>query len=345
MSFRDIVGQDRAVRILQRTIRRGRVPSSYLFAGESGIGKKLTALTLAKTLNCMGEWDERQGVSPIDSCDTCPSCRKIDRDIHPDVQVVSPDNGQIRVEEIRAVEDLLSLKAFEGRVKTVIVDSAETMNPFAANAFLKTLEEPPPQSLIVLVASNPERLPDTIRSRCSRINFVPLSLAACRDVIQREWEREKVGQKSLRRETKRAPISPSALDLSARLAMGRPGTVAGEDSMEQRARFLSLLKEVGTLGLDGWSSREEMEKWFDFLLSVLRDVAIMKITGRSEHLMNADLEDEISAASMAIDLRVIIERYRQIVDLRGRLHFNLNKSLTWNYTGVLLGETTGTLHG
>ena len=104
--------------------------------------------------------------------------------MHPDLLVISPEGGQIRIEEIRSINDTLSLKPFEGRWKVVVVDEASTMNPYAANAFLKTLEEPPKDSLIILVSSNPERLPDTIRSRCSRVNFTPLSYEACKKVIE-----------------------------------------------------------------------------------------------------------------------------------------------------------------
>ena len=157
MSFKDVIGQDKAVGILLRTIQRGRVPSSYIFAGESGIGKKLAALNLAKALNCVGKErsPENMGLlddaasqsggpdSEIDACDQCSSCLKIDKGIHPDFLMIAPESGQIRIEEIRAIDEALSLKAFEGRYKVVIVDDADTMNQYAANAFLKTLEEPP----------------------------------------------------------------------------------------------------------------------------------------------------------------------------------------------------------
>ena len=204
MALSDVIGQETAVSILLKTIRRGRISSSYLFAGESGIGKKFTAINLAKALNCLKVADSYR--SPIqihdsrftpdtsrlvDACDECSSCRKIDAGMHPDVLLISPESGQIRIEEIRAIDEILSLKAFEGRTKVVVVDDAETMNQYAANAFLKTLEEPPSDSLIILVSSKPDRLPDTIQSRCSRINFTPLSHEACEMVIKKVISEEK----------------------------------------------------------------------------------------------------------------------------------------------------------
>jgi DNA polymerase III subunit delta' len=90
MAFRDIIGQNKAINILVKTMQRERIASSYLFAGEPGIGKKYTAVTLAKALNCL--------TSPADACDECSSCRKIDSGIHPDFLLISPESGQIRVE-------------------------------------------------------------------------------------------------------------------------------------------------------------------------------------------------------------------------------------------------------
>jgi DNA polymerase-3 subunit delta' len=138
MAFRDIIGQDMAINILLRTIQRGRLLSSYLFAGESGIGKKFTAINLAKAVNClkttpplalpsrgggMGGGDSEL-LNQTDCCDECSSCKKINAGVHPDFLLISPESGQIRIEEIRAINDILSFKPFEGRNKVVIADEA-----------------------------------------------------------------------------------------------------------------------------------------------------------------------------------------------------------------------------
>jgi DNA polymerase-3 subunit delta' len=355
MSFKDIIGQDKAVSILLRTIQRGRVPSSYIFAGESGIGKKLAAMNLAKALNCLGggQAEESRGLldnpeahsggshSEIDACDKCPSCRKIDKGIHPDFLLISPDSGQIRIEEIRAIDDALSLKAFEGRYKIVIVDDADTMNQYAANAFLKTLEEPPEDSLLVLISSNPDHLPDTIKSRCSRLNFTPLSDEACAKVIETIiWRQAAVnaqGKKKKDDPSKTSgPADPRTLSLLVRLSMGRPGYAVSGGLLEEREWFFGLLKGMLNAEKDGWSSREEMERWFDFILLLLRDMTILKITRNESGLINRDLKDYINKLSSSMDLKVIIESYIKLNALKGCCNFNLNKSLTWNYTGSLL---------
>jgi DNA polymerase-3 subunit delta' len=346
MALSDVIGQDTAVSILLKTIHRGRISSSYLFAGESGIGKKLTAINLAKAVNCEKAVGSNQPslqiddsrLTPdasrlVDACDECPSCRKIDAGIHPDVLLISPESGQIRIEEIRAIDEILSLKAFEGRTKVVVVDDAETMNQYAANAFLKTLEEPPSDSLIILVSSKPDRLPDTIQSRCSRINFMPLSHDACERVIRKVIGEEKAGGK---RPGKPQDPQSERLSLLVRLSMGRPGNVVAGDLMEERAWFLKLLKEMMDAEKDGWSSREEIEKWFDFMIMMFRDMAVLKVTGDEANIINADITDDLTRLSGSMDLKGIIENYETLCTLKGYLNFNLNKSLTWNYTGSLL---------
>jgi DNA polymerase III subunit delta' len=351
MALRDVIGQDKAVNILLRTSRRGRIPSAYLFAGESGIGKKFTALNLAKALNCLSLTSypisgEPDGVV-TDACDECPSCRKIDSGGHPDVLLISPDSGQIRIEEIRAVDDMLSLKALEGKYKVIITDDADKMNQYAANAFLKTLEEPPEDSLIILVSSNPDRLPDTIKSRCSRINFTPLPQVTCSRVIEKTLI-PKPAAKSKKascseRPREEMPKSPSDETLRlmrlARLSMGRPGDAVSGDIVEERAWFINLLKGMLNSEKDGWASKEEMEKWFDLILILLRDIAVLKVTGDDTKLVNIDLADYMRKISSSTQIKVIIETYRELNTLKGYLAFNLNKSLTWNFTGSLLRKT------
>lgn len=348
MALHDIIGQDRAVQILRKTIGRGRLPSSYLFAGESGIGKKLTAVSLAKALNCL---NPGQGTETLesDSCDFCISCRKIDSGTHPDFLFIAPEGGRIRIEEIRAIDNRLSLKALEGRYKVVIVDDADAMNQFAANAFLKTLEEPPDDSLIILVTSNPDSLPDTIRSRCSRINFAPLSHEDCGHVIERAFSqqaadsRKSPGQKGRKSPRKQPPPDSERLALLMRLSMGRPGRVISGDILEERDWFLQLFRDMLHAEKDGWASREEMERWFEMMFIFLRDMVFVKM-GRDSELINSDLREYLHKLSSSLDIKVIIESYQRLHALKGYLFFNLNKSLTWNYSGALLRTTMGDIN-
>jgi len=348
MALRDVIGQDRAVTILLRTIQRGRIPSSYLFAGEPGIGKKFTAINLAKALNCQStehraqsiELNNNELLTQIDACDECSSCKKIDSGSHPDFLLISPKSGLIRIEEIRAIDDALSFKPFEGRKKVVITDEADTMNPYAANAFLKTLEEPPEDSLIILISSSPDRLPDTIRSRCSKINFTPLPVEACEKVIKTVMSQKAERPAGVQAKKSKKPVKDDAqLSTLVRLSMGRPGLAISGDLIEERTWFIQMIQGMLNTEKDGWTSKEEMEKWFDLLLVFLRDAAILKITRDTKNLINSDLIDSVKKLSSSMDLKGIIENYQKLNTLKGYFNFNLNKSLTWNYTGSLLRKT------
>ena len=353
MAFKDIIGQKKAINILLGTMARNRIPSAYLFTGESGIGKKLTAINLAKTLNCQKPVQKRRSaeaqknensLSPfelrdygtmgldIDCCDECSSCKKIDSRTHPDFLMVAPEKGEIRVDEIRMIEEVISLAPYEGKRKVVIVDDAETMNPSAANAFLKTLEEPPPQSIIILISASPDRLPETIRSRCSRINFSPLSPEQCETVISQQS-----GADSQEKKDSGLPTPDSWLKTVARLSMGRPGLAISSDLIEERDWFFNLFGEMsGGRNKETWADKEEMELWFNKAFMLLRDIAVLKITGKSGMLINTDLKDRFAEISKAIEMKDIINIYGRLSFLKGYLGFNLNKSITWNYVTIIM---------
>jgi len=321
MSLKDIIGQAKTIGMLSGIIERHRVASSYLFCGEPGIGKKATAVNFAKALNCLKPESPATGQSShrarIDACDECDSCVKIEARTHPDFLLVSPEDRQIRIEEIRMIDDALSFKPFEGKKKIVIVDDAETMNISAANAFLKTLEEPPEESVIILVSSKPDMLPPTIRSRCSRINFAPLPEDSCKEILGRK-------------------IPGNNIELLARLSMGRPGMALSNDLLEERTWFLDLFNGMLSAGKDGWTSREDMERWFEHVLPLFRDMAVFKITGDRSRLINSDMDDHLDRLTNSVDLKVIITIYGKLSQLRRLLMFNLNKSITWHYTASLL---------
>lgn len=311
MSLSDIRGQQRALNILRGTVGRGRLASSYLFAGEDGIGKKTAAVNFAMALNCLDPQVDDSGFG--DACDVCSSCKRIKGGTHPDFLMVAPEDRIIKVEEIRAIEEALSFRAHEARVKTVIVDNAEAMNAAAANAFLKTLEEPASGSMIILVSSMPDRLPITIRSRCSRVNFRPLGASEVAEVIG-----EEVG-------------SPSVT-----LSMGRPGEAAGGELEARRGRFLELLESVLAPGSRAdWKDRQDIEGWLDMSLLLLRDLAAVK-SGVSP--VNSDMEDELLRMGSRSRLEDIISAYTKMRQLRARQLFNLNKGITWNYAGCVLGN-------
>ena len=194
MAFKDYPEQERGVELLQRSLERGRLAHGYLFTGHQLDPLEGLARTLAKTLNCLHPV-KRNGVA-VDCCDRCLSCQKTDHGNHADVFWVRPESKsrQIKIGQIvrrddsppRVLLDAVNLKPTESQYKFGVIVAADRMNEAAANAFLKTLEEPPPRSVLILLTTEPQRLLETILSRCLRLNFAgegPQQLAPA----QREW--------------------------------------------------------------------------------------------------------------------------------------------------------------
>ncbi len=179
MAFTGFPDQQQGIQLLQRSLVRGRLGHAYLFTGHALEPLEGLAATLAKTLNCQNP--VRQNGIAIDCCDQCASCRRIDHGNHADVHWVRPESKlrQIRIRQItrrddsppRVMLEFVGLKPTEARVKVGIIVAADRMNEEAANAFLKTLEEPPPDSIFILLSTEPQRLLETILSRCLRLNF------------------------------------------------------------------------------------------------------------------------------------------------------------------------------
>jgi len=171
MAFKDIPAQSAGIKLLQRSLERGRVAHAYLFFGHEIEELEALAATLAKTLNCQNP--VKSGSAPIDCCDRCLSCRKIDNGNHGDIHWTRPESKSrvILVEQMRELMQQIYLKPVEAGSKFAIISSADRLNVGAANAFLKTLEEPPPRSLLILLSTQPQLMLETILSRCLRLNF------------------------------------------------------------------------------------------------------------------------------------------------------------------------------
>lgn len=158
--FDEIVGQPRALAILKHALRRG-TAHAYLFSGPRGVGKKEAALAFAAALLC-----------PDRGCGCCHACRRVLGGVHPDLVVLAPEGRFIMVDDIRQVNRDVFRRPYEAMVRVHVLLDAETMNKEAANALLKTLEEPPAHACFILVTSEPQRLLPTIVSRCQKVPFV-----------------------------------------------------------------------------------------------------------------------------------------------------------------------------
>jgi DNA polymerase-3 subunit delta' len=174
LSWQRIRGHDVEVEAFRRAVQRGRLAHAYLFAGPTGVGKRLFAVELAKALLC--ESRPPGDTSRFDACDGCPACIQIEAGAHPDFfgMVRPPDKHEFPIELMRELCQAFALKTARGRGKVVLLDDADDLNQESANCFLKTLEEPPLRSVLILIGSTPDRQLATIVSRCQIVRFAPL---------------------------------------------------------------------------------------------------------------------------------------------------------------------------
>lgn len=341
MALKDVIGQEKAINILKGCINKNRVPHAIFFAGDEGIGKKLAAVNFAKALNCTGTSGDKdlfafggeketaaEETAFRDACDKCPSCVKIDKGSHPDVFTLIPegDGGQITVAAVRQVEEALSYKPFEGEWKIAIIDNADRLNRSAANAFLKCLEEPTQKSILILISSRPDTMLATIRSRCQRVNFTPLPIDTMSSLIREKY----------------AEFDDEEALLLSTLSGGRLGYALNENLVAQRDwSFDIFMQMLGSPEDNIWEDRNAMEDWFEWGQLLLRDIAAFKATGRADLLINRDKKEAIEKIASVSHLKDILKLSREFYTIKERLHFNLNKQLTFNYTSLLLKEMLG----
>jgi DNA polymerase-3 subunit delta' len=210
----NIIGHDDAVAALTRSLAEGRLAHAYLFVGPDGVGKATLALALAKALNCAsrrqgavgsGQSGTRPPIAhcplPTAPCNACSTCRRIDAGKHPDVECMRPGgicdepdhdhsgdgSRDIRICQVRRAERVLGIAPFEGGRRVLIIDPADALNAQSADAFLKTLEEPPHGAVIVLVTANEMALPETVRSRCRRVALRALPAAETERVLRERF--------------------------------------------------------------------------------------------------------------------------------------------------------------
>jgi DNA polymerase-3 subunit delta' len=276
MAFSDILGQDKALNVLQNALRHDRVPQAYVFAGYEGVGKKFSALMLAKALNCREKTD--------DACDRCVSCHKVDSGNHPDVCIIEPDGQFIKIDQIREMQKDAGYKAFEGRRKVYIIDHAERMRDEAANALLKTLEEPAAECVIILVTANVYALLPTVLSRCQFIRFVALGVETLVELL-----------------TQRRQLEPQRAQLLASLSEGCPGRALSMDAdemLETRSRIEALLQTLSS-GLQDVrilfkeveglvAQKDTIHEYLDVLQLWYRDMHLLREQGATRFVANSD---------------------------------------------------------
>jgi DNA polymerase-3 subunit delta' len=283
--------------LLARSVAGGTLPPSLVLAGPSGVGKRLAAVSVAQALNCLeGSGFRVQGSgfsSGFDACGACASCLKIARGVHPDVLIVEPgDSGAIKIDQVRDIVDRAAYRPFEGRRRAVIIDDADALVPAAQNALLKTLEEPPPSSVFMLVTARPDVLLPTVRSRCPQLRFRPLPASDIAQVLVARGYSEHEAR---------------AVAATADGSIGRALEASAEELVEARdiaqrvlahaaknedvARRLDGAKELLTkTGAGGAGDREQLATHLRAMSALLRDVEVLATRADVRALANPDVQ-------------------------------------------------------
>ncbi len=314
MNLNSFIGNRKIISRLEKAIESNRFPHASLFYGKSGIGKRSLALVLAKYFNCTTP----EGYSP---CNSCISCNKIEREIHPDVVVIAPmkDKNNIVVEQIRELIKQAGYRPFEGKKRIFIIDDAERMSRESANSLLKTLEEPPESSYIFLVTSNIGKILPTIQSRCQQHRFTGISAEEIKNYLVRN---------------KSFPAEEA--HHVALLADGSIGKALDMNMDKVVARREELVKVLSSLLIESKhdafvssaenmpSDRMELKAVLEQLQGLFRDIAIL-ITGSDLKLMmNKDLHKKLTELSQRFSLPEICEIIDEISRITGLLERNIN---------------------
>ncbi len=312
MPFAEILGQDRAVSQLCRARAAGRLAQAYCFAGPPGVGKRTTALALAQAVNCLVA-----GSGAVDACGTCAVCRRIAAGVHPDVTEVRPEGKTvITIDQIRELAARAGLRAYEGKVKVWILDPADQMQEPAANAFLKTLEEPAGASLFILVTAAPSALLPTILSRCQGVRFGLLGETSLRMILGRHGRNQEEAAAA-------AVLAGGSAERA--LAVDVAHVLAKRERIVQEAwggldSLTGLLERAEGLARD----RAGFETALEILTAFSRDLAVAKVCGQAAPLVHADRREELTRWGAKYSMRAIVATYEAQMEAQRAVSRNAN---------------------
>ena len=313
MTFAEVIGHDAAVRRLRRAVVQGRVAAAYCISGPVGVGKRTLADAFATELLCARGGGE--------ACGTCNQCSRVAAGTHPDVRVLVRDDDRrdMRTEQVRELTRWLALRPLMATRKVAIVDGADTLNEHGQNALLKTLEEPPGASVLVLIATRLSLLLPTVRSRCQHIRLDPLTDADLARVLGAHG------------------VPPDRVALLVARAAGSPGralTLRDDPQAEQRVRLLERLARLPELSAADLSvlaqtlARGEVESALDALVSWYRDLLGMVVeAGAPVH--NADMTAQLRATAARSTLDVVLRQLEAVCDTIDAIERNANRVLAF----------------
>lgn len=316
-TFRELLGQEKAKTLLQRARQQRRLGHAYLFRGPGGVGKKRAATTFAAALNCRQD-------DPSDACGVCPSCLKIATGNHPDFLTVAADGSSIKIQQIRELKKTLSFPPFEATHRVVLLADIQRMGREAANSLLKTLEEPPAQTILILTVEEADDTLATIRSRCQIVPFYPLAAEQIAKVL-----RDKIPSLDPQAAGTVAALAEGSLGLALQLARQEMTafrleliTALSKLPPEQPESIRSILRLAETAA----SFKEELPKMLSFLAFWLRDLLLFNV-GQQAKIVNLDLVPLLEQDSKKWSPQQIISRLDCIARAEQQLARNCNRSM------------------
>jgi DNA polymerase III subunit delta' len=316
MSFHDIYGHERQTAILKKTMAQNRVGHAYLFSGIDAIGKRTLAGEFAKALNCA----EAGNLS--DACGQCSSCLKARHANHADLIFIKAEGQFIRINAVREIQERMKFKPLEGRWRAIIIDDADKMNDPAANALLKTLEEPSASNILILISSRPYSMPATIISRSRHMRFNPLPATAVARFLAEQKGMDQ--QKS------------SMLSGLSGGSIGRALELNEEDISTFRTEIMQLLIKVkkdspiSLLNLASYfgQDKKKIKQGLDIIKSCFRDALIFKETRKREMLINADKSSFINILAGNLSGEQLLQNIFLVARAGETIELNANKTLT-----------------
>ena len=308
-----ILGHKKQAEIIKKALDSNTLPHAYLFAGIGGIGKRRMALKLAAALQC-NDLESRP-------CGTCAGCRKIKEGNHPDLIELEADGKFIKIEQIRGLQKRLGLKPFEGKATICIIDGAEKMNQAAANALLKTLEEPSQDTYLILLTGNIRQVIPTIISRCRKLGFNPLSSDDIYSILIKD---KSIDEKDA---LAAARISEGSIGKAIEL-------IENFDAKEREDMFKLVIdfKNVDEI----FSISEKFAKkdgaaklndFIDMLKFFLRDLLLFKSGIKKDKLLNIASDEILKKGAGSFSASALIEIFETVAKTETAIKMNVNKRL------------------
>lgn len=288
MALQDIEGQDRALEFFRSSVNNNKLAHAYLFLGPEGVGKTHLAKNLAKFLNC--ESPTKEAHLAKDCCDSCASCRKIEGFNHPDVFWIEPEKSRkTSIDAVRFLQREIALTPYEARFKVFIILEAHCMTEEAANSLLKTLEEPPKYSLIILTTDNLSGLLPTIISRCQIIKFSLINQQRLEEVLNQRYK-----------------IKGKKAHFLAAQAEGRIGQalmLQDQDILAKKNRLIDQVchphRRDSCVDIFDIKNKRELANQIKYLLNWFRDMLVQKVGSSTASIINSDrIEDVKSQAGL-----------------------------------------------